>query len=198
MQTLLEERAESLVGLDGVDEDGVASSLGLVQNVQKGSSGRLLLVRNVRVPGHRAGSGLEVVQVALVVDATVDEVNLGIVLGRARGWVDVVSSKVAAKLERIGDGEISKVLAAEGDDLSLGNVVSELILAGIGERRQLDASHFRADGGSELRDLDAAGKKVGIGGVGILAVLSVLKGLQRGILLCWVPCGKVVRVLSCV
>lgn len=73
--------------------------------------------------------------------------------------------------------------------------MSELILAGIGERRELDASHFRADGGSEVRDLDAAGEKVGIGGVGILAVLSVLKGLQRRILLCWVPCGKVVRVL---
>lgn len=55
------------------------------------------------MPGHRAGSGLEVVQVALVVDTTVDEVNLGIVLGRARGWVDVVSAKVPAKLERISD-----------------------------------------------------------------------------------------------
>lgn len=103
VQTLLEERAESLIGLNGVNEDGVAASLGLVQNVQEGGSGRLLLVRNVRVPGHRAGSGLEVVQVALVIDAAVDEVNLGIVFGRARGWVDVVSSKVAAKLERIGD-----------------------------------------------------------------------------------------------
>lgn len=26
-------------------------------------------------------------------------------------------------------------------------------------------------------------------------MLIVLKGLQRGILLCWVPCGKIVRVL---
>lgn len=73
--------------------------------------------------------------------------------------------------------------------------MSQLILASVGERRELDASHFRADGGSEIRDLDAAGKEIGIGGVGILAVLIVLKGLQRGVLLCWVPCGKVVRVL---
>lgn len=76
--------------------------------------------------------------------------------------------------------------------------MSQLILASIGERRELDASHFRADEGSELCDLGAAGEKVGIGGVGILAVLVVLKGLKRGILLCWVPCGKIVRVLSCV
>lgn len=44
VQTLLEERAESLVSLNGVNEDGVASSLGLIQDVQESSSGRLLLV----------------------------------------------------------------------------------------------------------------------------------------------------------
>lgn len=55
------------------------------------------------MPGHRAGSGLEVVQVALVVNAAVDEMNLWVTLRRARGRVDVVSSKVSAKLERIGD-----------------------------------------------------------------------------------------------
>jgi hypothetical protein len=84
VQTLLEERAKSLISLNGVNEDGVAASLGLVQDVQESGSGRLLLVRNVRVPSDRAGSGLEVVQVALVVDTTVDKVNLGIVLRRLR------------------------------------------------------------------------------------------------------------------
>jgi hypothetical protein len=73
--------------------------------------------------------------------------------------------------------------------------VSQLVLASIGKGGELNASHFRADGGSELCDLDTAGEKVGVGGVGILAVLSVLKGLQRGVLLLRVPCGKVVRVL---
>lgn len=44
VQTLLVERAESLVSLNGIDKDGVASSLGLVQDVQESGSGRLLLV----------------------------------------------------------------------------------------------------------------------------------------------------------
>lgn len=73
--------------------------------------------------------------------------------------------------------------------------MSQLIFASLGKSGELNASHFGADGGSELRDLGAAGKKVGVGGIGILAMLIVLKGLQRGVLLCWVPCGEVVRVL---
>lgn len=147
------------------------------------------------MPCHGAGSGLEVVQVALVVDAAVDEMNLGVAFGRAGRGVNVVSSKVGAKLEGIGDGKIGKVLASEGHNLACGDVVRQLIFAGIAQRGELDASHFGANGGSELRDFDSAGEEIGIGGVGILAVLIMLKRLERRVLLCWVPCWKVVRVL---
>lgn len=44
VQTLLEQRAQSLVRLNGIGEDGVASGLGLVQDVQESGSGRLRLV----------------------------------------------------------------------------------------------------------------------------------------------------------
>jgi hypothetical protein len=68
--------------------------------------------------------------------------DLGEALGRAGGRVDVVTAKVGAVLEGLGDGEVRKVLVSKGHHLALGDKVSQLILAGGAERRQLDARHF--------------------------------------------------------
>jgi hypothetical protein len=196
VQTLLEQRAQSLVRLNGIDEDGVTADLGLVQDVKERRPGRLPLVRDVRVPGHRAGPRLEEVQMSLVVDAAVNEVDLGVAFGRARRGMDVVSSKVGAKLERVGNGQVGEVLVSEGHDLARGDEVSQLVFAGVAEGGQLDASHFGANVWSEVSDLDSTGEKVGVGCVGILSVLVVLKRRERRVLLSRVPCWEVVRVLD--
>lgn len=50
------------------------------------------------------------------------KVNLGVSLGSTRGRVDVMTTKVLAVLESVGDGQVCKVLLAESNDLALGYV----------------------------------------------------------------------------
>lgn len=183
MQALLEQRAQALVGGDGVDKERVAARLGPVQDVQKGGAGGLLLVRDVRVPRDGAGARLKVGLVALVAGAAVDEVDLRVALGGARGRVDVVAAKVLGVLEGVGDGEVGKVLVAEGDDLAGGDVVGELVLALVRQAGELDAADLAADARGQVRHLAAGGEEVGVRGVGVLAVLVVLIGLEG-----WVEC----------
>jgi hypothetical protein len=47
VETLLEERAQALVGRDGVDEERVTARVGPVEDVEERGAGRLLLVRDV-------------------------------------------------------------------------------------------------------------------------------------------------------
>lgn len=91
VQPLLEQRAQPVVGLGGVDEERVAARLGLVEDVQERRARRLLLVRHVRVPRHRARAVGEVGVDAVVACAAVDEVDLGVAFGGAGGGVDVVA-----------------------------------------------------------------------------------------------------------
>lgn len=56
VKTLLEGRRETVVGLGGVDEEGIAARFGLVENVQEGGSRRLGLVRDVGVPSYGRGA----------------------------------------------------------------------------------------------------------------------------------------------
>lgn len=196
VQTLLEERAEALVGRDGIDEERVAARLRLVQDVQEGGAGGLLLVGNVRVPGDARRARREEGLVRLVALAAVHQVNLGMALGSARRGVDVLAAKVRAVLQRVGDRQVRKVLVAEGNDLALGHVQRQLVLAGVGQRRQLDALDLAADGGRQVGARDALGEQVGERGIGILAVLGVSEGLQGRVDDGLVPGGEVVCVLS--
>lgn len=91
VKAFLEERGEAVVGLYCVDEKGVAAGLGLVQDVQKRGSGGLLLVRDVRVPGYRAGAVGKVGVRALIARSPVDEVDLGEALGGSGCGMDVVA-----------------------------------------------------------------------------------------------------------
>ena len=59
-----------------------------------------------------------------------------------RGGADRVDDR-AAKVIAVGDdgagGEVGKVLVAEGKDFALGGKEGELVFAGCGEGRELDA-----------------------------------------------------------
>lgn len=147
------------------------------------------------MPSDRACAGLEEVGGTLVVGATVDEMDLGVALGSARSRVNVVTTEVFTKFESIGNSKIGKVLGAESDDLALGNVVREFILAGIAELGQLNTADLATDAGSQVGDLRTLRQEVGIGCVGVLAMLLVLEGLERTPGLCAVPCRKIVDVL---
>ena len=196
VETLAEEWAQAVVCLHSVDEEGISTGLGLVKDVQEGGSGWLLLVSHIRVPRHRARSvGKELVY-CVVARTAVHKVDLGEPCGRAGGGMDVMPAEVAAVLERLFDGEIGKVLATEGHDLALGDKPSEFVLAGVGERRELDPLHLSSDGWGEMGDGAALRQKVREGGVCILAVLVVLKGLEWGVLLLWVPCWEIVGILD--
>ncbi len=109
------------------------------------------------MPGSGACPCLEVGLEPFILCTTVDEMNLRIALGGSRGGMDVMTSKVAAVLEGIGDGQLSKVLVTEGDDLALSDETGQLVFAGIIQRGQLNASDFSSDGRSEMCDLGALG-----------------------------------------
>lgn len=123
------------------------------------------------------------------------EVNLGVALRRTRGGVDVVATEVASELEGLGDGQVGQVLVAEGHDLALGDEARQLVLAGGRELGELDAPDLGAGLGRQVGDGHSVAEKLRVGWVGVLAVLDVLEGFERGVLLLGVPGGEVVGVL---
>lgn len=119
-------------------------------------------------------------------------------VSRAEAWLgdlQHVPTKVFAKLEGLLDGQIRKILLSKGDHLALRHEPSKLVLAGVGQGAKLDAPYLSANGGSEVSYSRALWEEVLVGGVGILAVLVMLKRLQRGILLFWIPDREVMRIL---
>lgn len=126
---------------------------------------------------------------SLVLRTAVDEVNLREAFRRPGSGMDVMTAKVAPEVESFVDWEISEVLAAEGDDLALGDEAGELVFAGVGEGAQLDAADFCPDGGSEVCDLCALGEEVFVRSIGILPVFVMLELGQWRVLLVRVPSG---------
>lgn len=105
-------------------------------------------------------------------------------------------AEVAAELEGLLNGQVLEVLVAEGDDLALGDEARQLVLAGVVELAELDAADLGADGGRQVGDGHLVlGQQVRVGRVGVLAVVIVLEGLERRVLLVGVPGREVVRVL---
>jgi hypothetical protein len=104
------------------------------------------------MPSNRAHARLEKVLVRLITCTSMNEMNLWMTLGRTRGRVDVVTTKVSSKLESFRDGKVGKVLVSKGYNLTLGDVTSEFILSSIIETAQLDALNLSADCWSKMRD----------------------------------------------
>lgn len=124
-----------------------------------------------------------------------DQVNLGMVFGGAGRRVDVVTAKVLAILQRVLDGDIGKVLAAERHDLALRNEACELVLARIAQGAELDASDLSPGGRGKVADCHAFWKQVRVRRIGILAVFDVFERLERGVFLLGIPGGQVLGIL---
>lgn len=195
VKSLLELWAQAIISLDLVNEDGITASSRLIEDVEEGGCRWLLLVGNVRVPCNRGSVSLEVAGGESVTGTTVNEVNLWVSLWRARGWVDVMTAKVSTVLEGLVDWKVGKVLVAECNDLALGDETGELVLAGVGESRELNAIDLSADGWGKVDGGYSLWKEVLVGGVGIFAMVVVLVWSQCWVLLLWVESWEVVLVL---
>ena len=114
MQSLLELRRQPVVRLGHVAEQRVTTARGSIEDIQERGARGLLLESHIRVPSDRVGAGGQELGAASVLSTTVHEVDLWVALGGTRGLVDVVTAEVAAKLEGLVDGEMGKVLVAEG------------------------------------------------------------------------------------
>lgn len=194
MEAFAEFGAEALVCYCQVGEESVSSGGGAVEEVQKGGSGRLLLVGHVAVPGDGVCSLLEEIGRCGVCRGAVHDVHFGETLGRSGCWVDVTGAEVLGEVEGFLDGQVGEILLAEGDDFLLGYEQGEFVLAGLVEFGELHAFHFSADVGSDVLHFGSF-EEVGEAGVCIMAVFHGLEGLV-GRILDVVPVGQVVRVGS--
>lgn len=113
MQSLLELGRQPIVRLGHVPEQRVTTAGGSIQDIQERGARRLLLKSHIRVPNDRVGAGGQEFRATSVLGTTVHEVDFGVALGSAGGLVDVVTAKVAAQLQGLVDGEVSKVLVTE-------------------------------------------------------------------------------------
>ena len=177
MQTLPELRRQTLVCLDLIEEQGVASSSGTIQQVQEGCAWGLPLVADIRVPSDGVGVLLKELIGKLVIGAPVDEVDLWESLRCTRSWVDVVTAKVSTKLQSLFDREIGKVLT---DNLPLGDKQGQLVLCFVTQLAQLHAMHLGANVRRELSDLCLTlWQQVWETRVGIFSVVVMLEWLKR-------------------
>ena len=77
VESLFEERAQSVVSLSCVGKKCVTSNLWLVENVQEGGPRGLRLIRDIGMPSYRTGTCAEKLIGARVTGCTVYKVNLG-------------------------------------------------------------------------------------------------------------------------
>lgn len=122
VQQLLKRRRQSIISLNSIRKEGITASIRVIKDIKKRRSRRLLLIRNIRMPRHRADTRLEELLVRLITRTSMHEMDLGMALWRTRRGVYVMTAEVAAELESFGDGEVGEVLVAEGDDFALGDV----------------------------------------------------------------------------
>lgn len=133
-----------------------------------------------RVPCNAANSCIEDRRILCLARRNMHQMDLWEALRLARRRMDMVAAKVSAKLQRLLNRQIGKVLVPKSNHTALRYEERELVLAGIGERGELDTTHFRAELGSEILESgDTLGKKVREARVGGLSALGVLKGNKR-------------------
>lgn len=125
-----------------------------------------------------------------------DEVNLRVSFRRTGCGVDVVATKITAKLERILNVDVGKVLVTESftcqlnsasnqskltNDLLLGYKQCKFVFALVREFRQLNAANLSSDIRGQVLDLGIL-EEIWEGGVCVFPVVIVLEEFKR-----WVP-----------
>jgi hypothetical protein len=178
-----------------VDVAGVTAGRRRVEEHEEGKTGRLLLVRNVRVPDRRSELGVNLV-VEDGLRVAVNEVELGVTFRRSRARVDVRPSEERSPVvEHPVGGLLEEVLVAESDDLqaegrvsifrcrrekgerktthaTLGDVKGELLTTSSVELGELDALDFRPELRGQLVDLSIVEERTRVGVVERLATCT--------------------------
>lgn len=131
MQALLKGGAQSIVGLDMIDIDGISACLRIIQDVKKCRPGWLFLVCDVAMPGDAGRVLLKQVLSGGVIRSAVHEMDLRMSFGAAIGGMDVQAAKVGAEIESFLNGQIGEILIEKYEDFSLSGKKGELILAGV-------------------------------------------------------------------
>jgi hypothetical protein len=98
MQQLLKRRRQSVIRLDSIRKKGIATSVGVIKDIKKRRSRRLLLIRNIRMPRHRAHARLEELLVRLITRASMHEMDLRMTLWRTRRRMNVMAAEVTTEL----------------------------------------------------------------------------------------------------
>lgn len=92
----------------------------LVEYLDEGVPGRLLLVGHAAVRCRRRRSALDYCVASGLVCHAVNEMDLGVPLRTAAGKMDMEPPKVATELETFGYDQVSKVVVKKMQYLSLG------------------------------------------------------------------------------
>lgn len=112
-----------------------------------------------------------------------NQVDFGVSLRCPAGRVNMMATKVSAEFQGICDRQVGKVLISEGNDFTLSDQKSELVLSSRGETAELYSSNFRADGRCDLVNLGAFDQQVFEGGIRVLPVFGVREWLEGRVLL---------------
>lgn len=96
-----------------VGEQCIATGFGAIENIKKRRAWGLRLIRYVRMPGDRVRPRLQYFRCSSVVRASMYQMNFRVTRGCPTSRVDVKTTKVFAKLHRVFDWEVRKVLILE-------------------------------------------------------------------------------------
>jgi hypothetical protein len=105
VQALLELGRKALVGLGHICEQGVTAASGPIEQIQECGTWWLGLESDIGVPRDGVGVLFQKLQAGLVVSASVNEVDFWESLGCTRRYVDVMTTKVTAKFQRLLNGD---------------------------------------------------------------------------------------------
>lgn len=96
-----------------VGEQCIATCFGAIEKVKKRRAWGLRLIRHVRMPGDRVRPRLQCFRCSSVVRTSMYQMDFRVTRGCPTGRVDVKTTKVFAKLHRVFDWEVRKVLILE-------------------------------------------------------------------------------------
>ena len=154
MQPLPELRTQASVSLDIVHKQSVSARSWLVENIQECGPRGLILVRHIAVPPDTAYPLRKECLNALVVCASVDQVDLRVTLRTTTCRMDMMPSEVAAEVKSFVNWQVCEVLSSESDHFALRDEESQLIFPSGCKATKLNPTNNSAYGGRQIVLLD--------------------------------------------
>jgi hypothetical protein len=195
METLFKRGRKPIVRLNLVHKNSVSAHLRAIKKVQKCCTGWLLLISNIRMPRDTAVLCRKIFIIFPGVIIPVNEMDLRVPFWCPTSGVDMVSPKIASKIESFLNRQVCKILISKCNDFTLSNEEGKLVLSGGSELAQLNTCDFGSDSRRELLNLRPFQKKIFEGWVGVFAMIDVCEWLERGVLLAIIPDRQIMWIL---